>query len=128
MISKSRNRECRSGDSASGIPAVILCLIAVLVMILCSHAGNAHAVASGVTITYSGQGAGEVTFDGTVHAKKLTCADCHESDSALTGMYEMKKGAEKISMNKITLGRSCGRCHEVAMTNYLICSKCHHNK
>jgi c(7)-type cytochrome triheme protein len=128
MNCRSRFREGRSNEAAWARRTVTMFLLAVSVMVLCSHAGNAHAVASGVTITYSGQGAGEVTFDGTVHAKTLSCSDCHETDPSLPALYEMKKGAEKITMNKITRGRSCGKCHEVSLTNYLICSKCHHNK
>jgi c(7)-type cytochrome triheme protein len=103
-------------------------LIMFFCMVLCSLADSAHAVESGVTITYAGKGAGQVVFDGTVHAKSLSCADCHEPHLLMPALYEMKKDAEGISMNKITRGRSCGRCHEVSMKNYLICSKCHHNK
>jgi len=86
-------------------------------------------VESGVTITYAGNGAGQVVFDGTLHAANgLSCDDCHESQLMLPALFEMKKGSEKISMNKIERGRSCGRCHDVSMTNFLICSKCHQNK
>ena len=98
-------------------------------MVLCSLAGNAKGVESGVTITYSGDGAGQVVFDGTLHAAAgASCADCHEPYLLLPALFEMKKGSEDITMKKIVRGRSCGRCHVVSMTDYLSCSKCHHNK
>jgi c(7)-type cytochrome triheme protein len=129
MNSRISSQDGRGNGRVSGKAAGIFLAIMVSCLVLHSLAGSAHAVASGVTITYSGQGAGEVVFNGTVHTKTLACADCHESDPELpAALYEMKKGAEKITMNKISRGRSCGRCHEVVMTNYLICSKCHHNK
>jgi c(7)-type cytochrome triheme protein len=111
-----------SRTTGTTLPFLFFC------MVLCFLAGSAHAVESGVTITYTGNGAGQVVFDGTVHAKSLSCADCHEPHLLMPALYKMKKGSEEISMNKITRGRSCGRCHEVSMKNYLICSKCHQNK
>jgi c(7)-type cytochrome triheme protein len=128
MNSRTSSQDGQGNGRVSGKAAGVFLAIMVSCMVLHSLAGSAHAVASGVTITYSGQGAGEVTFNGTVHAKTLSCADCHESDPGLPALYEMKRFSEKITMNKISRGRSCGKCHEVSMTNYLICSKCHHNK
>ncbi len=126
MISK--NRKGLISRAASGKAAGLIRIIAFFGVVMCACAGTAHAVASGVTITYDGKGAGPVTFDGTVHAKRLSCADCHEPRLLLPPLYEKKKGSEQITMHKITQGQSCGSCHEVSMTNYLSCSKCHHNK
>jgi c(7)-type cytochrome triheme protein len=129
LISKNRNGKGKSSGTASGKAAEITRLIMASCMALCSFAGSAFAVESGVTITYAGTGAGQVPFDGTLHAAKgLTCADCHEPHLMLPALFEMKKNAEKITMNKIERGRSCGRCHEVSMTDFLACSKCHQNK
>ena len=129
MISRSKNKEGQSNGLTSRKAASITRLIMVSGMVLCSLAGSAHAAESGVTITYEGKGAGQVVFDGTLHAAKgLSCADCHEPQFLLPALFGMKKGSEEITMNKIVRGRSCGRCHEVSMTNFLICSKCHQNK
>ncbi len=94
--------------------------------IFCVLVGDAYAVEPGKVIRYEGQGAGEVVFDGTTHARKgLTCADCHEWRELLPPLFEMKKGSSDISMRKIELGTSCGYCHKVSMEDTTHCSFCH---
>ena len=117
------------GNVASKKAAGILLLCMVFGMAFSLLAGSAYAVESGATITYDGKGAGQVVFDGSLHAAKgKSCDDCHEPDLLLPQLFEKKKGADEITMNKIVLGRSCGRCHKVSMTDYLVCAKCHQNK
>jgi len=107
-------------------PAMIYVLMTVN-MLLCSLAGNAQAVGKGIKITYGGLGAGEVVFDGTVHAaKRLTCADCHEGHGFQSALFEKKRGVNTITMNKIERGRSCGACHDVSPNDTRGCEKCHH--
>jgi c(7)-type cytochrome triheme protein len=128
MIEQCKNGEGRNiGPSSRRAARFIYCII-FFGMVLCSLAGRAHAVASGLTITYGGRGAGQVVFDGTVHAKELSCDDCHEPYLMRPALYAMKKGSETITMNKIERGRSCGRCHEVSMADFITCSKCHQPK
>jgi len=94
---------------------------------LCALAGSALAVPTGAQIRYEGKGAGEVVFDGTVHAAQgLLCSDCHEARFTTTALFEMKKSTSAITMRKIELGLFCGNCHDVSATDYLSCSKCHH--
>ena len=99
----------------------------IYILFSCSLTENAYAVESGVTITYSGKGAGEVVFDGTVHAEKGSiCSDCHERNGLSLALFEMKKGADVINMRKIEMGKSCGHCHTVSLADTSSCSTCHH--
>ena len=99
----------------------------LFITVSCSFAENVYAVESGVTITYSGKGAGEVIFNGTVHSEKGSiCADCHEPHGLSLALFEMKKGADVINMRKIEMGKSCGYCHSVSLSDTSSCSTCHH--
>jgi len=96
------------------------------IILFCSLAGNAFAVASGVTITYEGGGAGTVVFDGTVHAaKKLTCGECHERQGLHLPLFAMKKGGDILTMKVMERGRACGYCHPISLNEILKCEKCH---
>lgn len=102
-------------------------LLFVYGMVFFSFGSAAEAVPNGVTLTYQGKGAGEVIFDGAVHAAKgLACSVCHESQGLLPAMFEMKKNGNFISMRKIVMGLSCGNCHKVTMNDTSTCSTCHH--
>ncbi|MDA8099386.1 MAG: cytochrome c3 family protein [Nitrospiraceae bacterium] len=84
----------------------------------------------GHPIAYEGKGAGIVIFDGAAHvAKGLTCATCHEGGAFSSALFEMKRGANPISMRRMELGRSCGSCHDgkqaFSTTDQLSCGKCH---
>jgi len=104
-------------------------LAVVLVVVLVALAGNGHASSCGDAVVYSGQGAGQVVFDGKLHAAKgLTCANCHEGGMFSPALFTMEKGSNEITMRKMELGRSCGYCHEVSMNDTLICEKCHRKK
>lgn len=68
--------------------------------------GSALAVAPGQKVEYAGGPMGKVTFDGKVHADKgLKCDACH------TKVFQMKKGATKITMAAMNKGENCGTCH-----------------
>lgn len=90
----------------------------------CFFPGSATAVQQGIKITFSGGGAGRVVFDGTVHAKGLVCADCHESRFLSPALYGLQRSPFEVSMKKMEMGKSCGHCHDV--TSDLSCSGCHH--
>jgi len=68
--------------------------------------GSVMAAPPGMKVEFSGGPMGKVTFDGKVHADKgLKCNDCH------TNIFQMKKGAAKITMAAINKGEYCGTCH-----------------
>jgi len=61
----------------------------------------------------------KVVFPHKTHTQWLGCANCHPE------IFEMKKGANEITMAKIFAGEFCGRCHgkvSFALTN---CVRCH---
>ena len=102
----------------------------IMVMILCSPAGNTSAMECQNNIVFDGKGSGQVVFNVTAHTSKgITCSDCHEGRSFSFALFEMKKGSDTITMRKMQLGSSCGYCHDgkkaFSVTNNLDCSKCH---
>jgi len=97
-------------------------LLAVLVVLV--FAAAVMAVPGGRTVEYEGGGAGKVVFDGKSHADKgLKCGDCHP------GLFQMKKGAVKITMADINAGKSCGDCHNGTKAfkagEAANCARCH---
>jgi len=109
-------------------------LVMVMGMLLCSLLANAYAAGCGAIVIYNGKGAGQVVFDGKLHAakKNFACSDCHEGTVFSFALFEMKRGANAISMRNMELGRYCGYCHDgkqaFSTTDSLSCSKCHQNK
>ncbi len=88
-------------------------------------AGNVMAVPSGKTLDYASS-KGKVTFNGKVHAGKgLKCADCHTSPK----LFQMKKGADKLTMAAMNEGKFCGACHDgkkaFSVKAAADCAKCH---
>lgn len=63
-----------------------------------------------------------VNFSHQNHTKKFACKDCHP------GIFLMKKGASKLTMEEMYKGNSCGSCHDgkkaFAST---ACVRCHSN-
>lgn len=101
-------------------------LAGIFLAVFMAVAGNGHASTCGDAVVYEGKGAGQVLFDGKLHAAKgLTCADCHEGEMFSPALFSMQKGSNDITMRKMELGRSCGHCHEVSMKDTLSCDKCH---
>jgi c(7)-type cytochrome triheme protein len=87
--------------------------------------GNVMAVPSGKTVEFASP-RGKVTFDGKVHADKgLKCADCHTKPK----LFEMKKGAGKMTMAAMNEGKFCGACHDgkkaFSVKAPADCAKCH---
>ncbi|HEX8949512.1 MAG TPA: cytochrome c3 family protein [Dissulfurispiraceae bacterium] len=86
--------------------------------------GSAMAVPPGKSLEFEAKGAGKVIFDGKVHADKgLKCNDCH------TKIFQMKKGAAKMTMADINSGKFCGACHNgtkaFKASDSANCAKCH---
>jgi len=101
--------------------AGILAVSAALVL----SVGNAAAVPSGKTLEFANP-MGKVTFDGKAHADKgLKCADCHTKPK----LFEMKKGADKLTMAAMNDGKFCGTCHDgkkaFSVKESANCAKCH---
>ena len=56
------------------------------------------------------------------HRINYRCDACHDS------LFEMKKGAAKVTMEMINAGQACGACHngEIAFGgDYVNCDRCH---
>ena len=83
---------------------------------------SALAVPPGKTVTFKST-FGNVTFSGSAHAKAgLKCTDCH------TKIFQMKQGADHITMQAINEGKYCGVCHKKggkAFAPQGNCTKCH---
>jgi len=80
--------------------ALMVVLSAVLFL------GTAVASPPGQKVEFAGGPMGKVTFDGKFHADKgLKCDGCH------TKIFQMKKGATKITMAAMNKGENCGTCH-----------------
>jgi len=87
--------------------------------------GNVMAVPAGKTVEFASP-RGKVIFDGKAHADKgLKCADCHTSPK----LFQMKKGADKMSMAAMNEGKFCGTCHDgkkaFSVKAPASCVKCH---
>jgi len=62
----------------------------------------------------------KAVFSHASHTAVLSCASCHP------GIFEMRAGADPISMPKIYAGEYCGRCHgKVAFAVATGCPRCH---
>ena len=101
--------------------AGILALFAALMLSI----GSVMAVPPGKTVEFASP-MGKVTFDGKVHAAAgLKCADCHMKPK----LFQMKKGADKITMAAMHKGEFCGACHDgkkaFSTKTPADCKKCH---
>lgn len=73
-----------------------------------------------VVLEPEGQALFKVTFPHKPHTELLTCTTCHP------GIFQMKAGADPITMAKIYAGEFCGRCHgKVAFAVPTGCPRCH---
>ena len=108
--------------SAYSIPALLVVLVLVLAP------GSVPAVPDGLTLTFPGGAGGPVTFEGSKHdGKGIGCEVCHTS-----GLFQTKKGADKMTMALMKEGKFCGFCHNgkktFAMGDLANCKRCHHGK
>ncbi len=73
-----------------------------------------------VELVPEGSAAFKAVFPHLAHTKLLSCTSCH------VGIFQMKKGASEITMEKIYAGEYCGVCHgKVAFAVEDACSRCH---
>ena len=62
----------------------------------------------------------KVIYPHKIHTELLACTNCH------TDIFQMEKGADLITMDKIFAGEYCGRCHgTVAFDPATNCIRCH---
>ncbi len=62
----------------------------------------------------------KATYPHNAHTQMLGCANCHPA------IFQMEKGADPITMEKIFAGEYCGRCHgKVAFDSATACPRCH---
>jgi len=105
--------------SAYPVPALVLSLALILAPAV------APAVPDGLTLTLPGGAGGPVTFDGSKHeGKGMHCDACHTS-----GLFQTRKGADKMTMALMKEGKFCGFCHNgkkaFAMGDNANCKRCH---
>ncbi|MBI3996244.1 MAG: cytochrome c3 family protein [Candidatus Omnitrophica bacterium] len=60
-----------------------------------------------------------VLFRHEPHTAWLSCANCHPA------IFQMKRGADTITMDKITEGKYCGVCHGKVAFSADACARCH---
>ncbi len=94
------------------------------VLLLLALIAPAAAVGPDKKLTWPGGGRGKVTFDGEDHSdENYTCTDCHP------GLFAMKFGAAKMTMDAMKKGQYCGACHNgvraFSTTDPDRCEECH---
>lgn len=73
-----------------------------------------------VDLVPKGQPAMKVVFSHKVHTQWLGCPNCHPA------IFQMKKGADPITMATLYAGKYCARCHgKVAFGIPTGCARCH---
>ena len=71
-------------------------------------------------------GAGEIppaVFPHWVHRINFKCYVCHDA------IFQMKAGADQITMDAIREGKFCGACHNGKIAfpvGFYTCNRCHH--
>lgn len=104
------------------VPALACSLVFILAP------APAPAIPEGLTLTFPGGAGGPVVFDGTKHAAKgFSCDVCHTA-----GLFQTKKGVDKMTMAAMKEGKFCGFCHNgkkaFAMGDNANCKRCHQPK
>lgn len=99
----------------------------ILSVLLLALPSLLFAVPSGKTITWPGGGYGTVKFEGDEHSEKgYNCDACHP------GLFQMKKGSAKLTMDSLNKGLFCGACHNgisaFSTSDPKECHECHKDK
>lgn len=61
----------------------------------------------------------KVVFPHAAHTAWLTCENCHPA------IFQMAKGADPITMEKVFAGEYCGQCHGKVAFQLTACGRCH---
>ncbi len=72
-----------------------------------------------VEIKAKGDFVKDVMFNHKTHTYWLSCEICH------TGIFQMAKGSNNMSMKGIVEGKWCGRCHGKVSFPLADCNRCH---
>jgi len=72
-----------------------------------------------VTLVPEGGDDFRAVFSHEVHTALLACSSCHPA------LYQMKAGADTITMDQINGGESCGVCHGTIAFAATLCARCH---
>ncbi|MFO0752811.1 MAG: c(7)-type cytochrome triheme domain-containing protein [Thermodesulfovibrionales bacterium] len=81
---------------------------------------HAKALAPKAPITYKAKDMAPVSFSHGFHAGVFPCAECH------SGIWPMKRGVKKMSMDAMYQGKFCGACHNGKTAfETTQCDKCH---
>ena len=78
-----------------------------------------------ITFKRKGEGTDDIPpaiFPHWIHRMQYKCGACHEE------LFKMKAGANEITMDMMSAGKSCGVCHngKVAFeSNFDTCLRCH---
>ncbi|MEJ2314446.1 MAG: cytochrome c3 family protein [Nitrospirota bacterium] len=69
---------------------------------------------------YGGGGMGKVAFNHDAHGAMFSCDKCHP------GIFPMKQGGSRMTMNPMYQGKLCGACHNGRVAfSAQDCTKCH---
>jgi c(7)-type cytochrome triheme protein len=80
--------------------------------------GSMEVLAQDVIMTNT-RGMPFVRFPHAPHTELLACSNCHEA------IFVSEKGANKITMDEIFLGKYCGVCHDKVAFSTYTCEHCH---
>lgn len=78
-----------------------------------------QAIDLNVELTPKSQPAFKVIFPHQPHTQWLTCTNCHPA------IFQMQRGADPITMEKVFAGEYCGRCHGKVAFALTGCPRCH---
>lgn len=92
---------------------------------LCAPANLAQAELGDITLMRRTPGTADIApavFSHALHRMQFTCYVCHDA------IYEMRAGANQISMDAIQSGKFCGACHNgriAFQATFDTCARCH---
>ncbi|MFQ5852115.1 MAG: cytochrome c3 family protein [Candidatus Binatia bacterium] len=106
---------------------VHLLRLGIVVLVLCLLLSVALAVEGDIVFKRPGGEGGTppAVFPHWVHRIRYKCYACHP------GLFEMKAGANRVSMDAIQQGKFCGTCHngQIAWAvTFESCHRCHAKK
>lgn len=80
----------------------------------------AYAAITPSDISYKGKTKADVIYKHSTHDVKDKCAACHPR------LFKMKRFTTKFTMDDITAGKYCGKCHDGKISFAVkMCDKCH---
>ncbi len=101
---------------------------ALIAALLCLPLLSSHGLAEelgDITIPPTAPGAlveGAVVFPHWIHRMQFRCSVCHDD------IFQMKAGADTITMDSISKGKHCGTCHNgktAFAVGFNTCDRCH---